>query len=117
MGLFVEAHQGCCRYVDPFASIEERQLDQERGSLNVGAHLAQKRDRRCHGTPRREQVVQDHHPLSGLHGIGLNLDRVGTVFQIVTVGDRGTGEFASFAYHHEPAVKADCQGCRDQEAT
>src|SRR3546814_9286774 len=74
---------------------QEGQLDDACRASDLRADLAQKVDRRGHGAARRQQVVHHHDALSLLDGFSLDLDRIGSVFEVVAVGDRGTRQLAS----------------------
>lgn len=69
-----------------------------------------------HGAAGRQQVVDQHDALALLHGVLLDLDRVGAVFQRVSVAHCRAGQLALLAQHDEAG--AECQGERggEQEA-
>ncbi len=83
---------------------------------DVAADLAAKVDRRRHGAAGREQIVEHGDALSGLDRIGLNLDRVGAVFEVVGEGHGGARQLAALPDHDEAAIEAVGQGRGDEKA-
>ena len=80
---------------------EEGELDDAGGTPHVGADPAQQLDRGLHRPAGRQQVVEHHDPLTGRDRVGLDLDRVGAVFERVFVADRRARQLVLLAYHRE----------------
>ena len=84
--------------------------------LHVGTELAQQLGRGVHGAAGRQQVVEDDHPLARLEGVGLDLDSVGAVFQIVGVTHGLARQLALLADHHESQAELQGEGCGHQKS-
>src|SRR6185437_17096402 len=69
--------------VDALAAAEEAQLDDAGGGDDLGADAAAQLDRRGQGAAGGQQIVDDGDAASRLNRVGLDLDRVVAVFEIV----------------------------------
>src|SRR5579862_477703 len=68
--------------------LQERQLEQTRGSRDHAAHLLHQLTGPYERAPRRQHVVDHEHALLFLHGVLVDFHRVLAVFEIVALGDR-----------------------------
>ena len=64
-----------------------------------------------------DQVVDDEDAISGLNGVAMDLQRIGTVFQLVAHGIGLTGQLAGFAGGNEPGSEFERDRDADHEAT
>jgi len=99
-----------------FASAQAFKLDDESRRPDVGADLTEQGQGTAGCATGGEQIVEDDHSLTGLDGIGLQLDRIRAVFQIVGVGDCLTGKLPGFPRHHEAASQLQGQRSGDQKS-
>src|ERR1700733_1312712 len=86
--------------------MEKTQLD---NATKTNRYCAQLFDQPAGGrgrTPGCEHVVQDQHPLAWLERIGVHLEGVGTVLQLVSYRKHLERQLACFAYRHEARTEA-----------
>ena len=95
---------------------QEGELDDAGRTPDVGADAAQQRDRRVHRPAGRQQVVEHDDALTLRNRIGLDLDRVGAVFERVFVADRGARQLVLLAHHGEAEPEPVGERRGDQEA-
>src|SRR5919106_3091099 len=70
------------------AALERRELDHEREPRDLAPQPPYQFDGAHHRASGGEQVVDDEDPLSGLDGVGVDLERGGTVLALVFDLDR-----------------------------
>src|SRR5260370_8395988 len=83
------------------ASVEERQLDQERDADDPPAQLLDQPERGGHRASRREQVVDGEHALAALDRVLVHRERVTAVLELVLDLDGLAGKLAELAHGHE----------------
>lgn len=66
--------------------------------------------------PRREQVVDDEDALPGRDGVGVDLQRVGTVLERIRHAYRLGGQLPRLSHRHEPGLQTVCQRRAEDEA-
>ena len=59
--------------LEAVAAFEEVELDREAEAGDFSAELLDELDGRFHGAAGGEQVVDEHHALAGLDGVGVDL--------------------------------------------
>ena len=103
-------------HVEARAPLQEGKLDQCRRGGHHSADLTQQCDAGSHRATGGEQIVHHHHALSRLHGIGLHLDAIGSVFQGIVQPHRLARQLAALAEHDEAAAQLERERRGDQEA-
>src|ERR1700744_4438118 len=86
---------------DLVGAAEIRKVDDEAAADDVRAGALQELDRRETGATRRDEIVHDDDVLALLHGVGMNLDAVLSIFQIVILTDHSVRQLALLAHRHE----------------
>ena len=95
---------------------EERQLDHEERADDLATEAFDELDLRLRRSARREHVVQDDHPCALLERIGVDLERVAAVLELVGRTDLLPGELAGLAGRHEAAAELVRERAAEDEA-
>ena len=81
------------------------------------AESLEKQGRRGCRAAGGEHIVEHKDMLAGRDGVGVDLDRVGAVFEVVLLGHRGAGKLARLADRNEADVKRVGHGGTEDEAS
>lgn len=79
------------------APVQKIELDGEANADDVAAELLHELDGGGHGSAGREQVVNNHHALAFFDRVGVNFDRVGSIFEFVGHAGGARGQFFRLA--------------------
>jgi len=102
--------------VEASAPVKEEQLDHEHAGDRIPADLADEFEARLHGPARGKQVVDHQHALSRRHGVGVHLDGVGPVLELIGLRGRLRGQLARLADGDEPLPEGVGEGGAEDEA-
>src|SRR4029453_6991198 len=91
--------------VEPLATLEELELDEERQADALALQTLDQLDRALHRATGRQQVIDDEHLLPRLDRIAMDLERVGAVLQRVFDGDRLGRQLAELADRDQARVE------------
>src|SRR5207244_11692901 len=83
-------------------SLEIAELDQNLYADHGCTELSQQPHGRRRGTARGKNIIHDQDRLAGLNGVGVDLERVCPVFEVIRLHDRGPGKLAGLAVTPEP---------------
>jgi len=97
------------------AALERLDLDEDGDAVDGGARVAREAAARFERAACGEQVIDDEDLLSGLDGVGVDLDAVGAVFEGIGEAARRTREFARFADGDEPGGEGLGEGGAENE--
>src|SRR6185312_5242457 len=79
---------------DLVGAAELGQVDDEQAADHLGAGALEQLDRREAGAAGRDQIVDDDDMIAGLDRVGMDLDAVLAVFQIVVLAQHGVRQLA-----------------------
>ena len=85
-----------------FPSAQRLEFHQEREKNDLTAGFFDQFDRSASRTSGGQYIVVDEHPVAGDDGIGVDLEGVGAVFQVVRNGEGGERQLAFFTDRDVP---------------
>ena len=97
-------------------AVQEKQLDEEREAMEFASKLLYELRRRGRRASRRQHVVDNEDPLPFVHGILVDFERVGAVFEIVGFLDRFRGQLSGLADWNEAGAEPLCDRAAKNEA-
>ena len=103
--------------LDPFGTIQPPELDQDRDAHEFATQLLDHLDAGFQRAAGGDEVVDHQDPLARLDRIGVDLERVVSVFQFVVLGHRVAGKLALLANGNEAGIECPCQRGSEDEAT
>src|SRR5258706_15965653 len=80
------------------------QLDQDLDADDLAAELANQANRGGRRAACRQYIIDDQHLLAGLDGVGVHLELVGSVLELVGVADRVPRKLPDLANGDEPRI-------------
>src|SRR6476620_3910749 len=83
--------------LEPLASVQELQLDDERQADDLAAELLDELDRRLRGASRRQHVVVDQHLLPRDDRVRVDLERIEAVLERVLRRHRAPRQLSGLA--------------------
>src|SRR4029077_2361229 len=101
----------------PLASVEVCELDQDLDADDRCSKPAHEPDRGRGRPAGGQNIIHDQDLLTGLHGVGVNLERVGAVLEVVRLHYRRPRELAGLANGHEPGAQLHRHRGAGDEAT
>ena len=105
------------RFADAFGATQVRQVDDEGGTHNVATHGFDQLQAGERGAASGEQVVHQQDSLAFENGVGVNLDPVGAVFELVVGADGLKRQFPLLADRNEACVQVKRhRTCKDKPA-
>src|ERR1700693_1968237 len=90
---------------EAFPTPQVLELDQDLDSDHLAAELADQANRGGRGAARRQYIIDDQHLLTGSDGVGVDLELVGAVLELVGVADRLPGQLANLADRYKPGIE------------
>src|SRR3954453_1238486 len=88
--------------LEPGAALEEGQLDDEGAGDDLGAGPLDQVAAGTHGAAGGQDVVDQEDTAAGAERVGVDLEAVVAVFELVVERDRGIRKLARLADRHEP---------------
>src|SRR5437762_3185828 len=101
---------------EALAPFEVAELDQDLDADYRGSELAHQPHGRRRGAAGGKNIIHDQHGLAGLDGIGVHLQRVGPVLEVVRLHDGGPRKLAGLADRDKARAKPDCHRRAGDEA-
>src|SRR5688500_5113526 len=101
--------------VEPGAPVQKPQLDHEGETDDCAAEDLDESRSGLDGSASGEEVVDDRDPLAGVHGIGVELERVDSVLEIVRLAHRAVRQLAGLAGGHETESQAVGDRAREEK--
>src|SRR5919108_2897201 len=89
------------------AAVEVAELDQHLDADHVGAELAHQADGGGGRASSRQNIIDDKHLLTGLDRVGVDLELVGAVLEVVRLHDRHPRQLARLTDGDEAGVEPD----------
>jgi hypothetical protein len=100
-----------------FASVEEGEFDEEDGGENFTAELFNEFERCGSSAASGQEIISEQHGLTGEHGILVDFDGGGAVFEVVAGAEGFPGQLAFFAHRNKAGVELlGDEGAKDEPA-
>ena len=91
---------------EPLTAAEEGELDEERAGDDLGAEAGDEIEQRTGRPAGREQVVVDQHARAAGERVGMDLERVDPVLEVVLGADGLVRQLPALAGGHEAGAAA-----------
>src|SRR5581483_6546737 len=98
------------------AAVQRHELDQKREAVHRAAQPLDEIRRRAGRAAGGEQVVDDEHALAAAHGVGVHLEGIAAVLEVVGRAHRGRRQLARLAHGRKPGADAIRNGGAEDEA-
>ena len=114
-GLHKREHIKVAELGECLARVQELELEDAAKAGNGGAGLLNELSGGADGATGGDEVVHEQHLVTGLEGIGMDLDRIGAVFELIGLGNRLARELAGLACGNETGAERDGHGGAHEE--